>query len=192
MGWTMGMVMPAPGIWTLLETGTQTSRRGFLAEGICKLVVPRLLCITGSSREEQSCLSPGKKEVYWQTENKWAYFLPVLSKNSASVTLTSQAPKCLCHFSLPFKLFKIIDVKAVLACKSGRAPHFLLSFFFLLKTPKFISFVAPWKLCNALAALLGFISFSFSLSHHSFSNIFCLWQPCHMSQQNPLIMVLTL
>lgn len=187
----MGMVILTPGIWTLLENGTQARRESCLAVATWESIVPRLPCITGSSREGHPCVSPGEKEVYWQTENKWVYFPPVLSKNSASVTLTSLAPKCLHSFSLPFKVFKIVAVKAVFAHKSDRAPHPLLSFFlFPLKIPKFISFVASWKLCNAFAALLGFISFSFSLSHHPFSNI-CFWQPCHMSQQSPLVMVPT-
>lgn len=184
--WTMGMVMLAPGIWTVPETGTQASRRGpCLAEATCESVVPRLLCTAGRSRDRQCCLSPGEKEVYWQTENEQVYFLPVLSKNSASVTLTSLAPKCLRHIPLPFKPFKIIAVKAVLAHKSGHAPHLLLSFFlFPLKTPKFICFVASWKLCNTLADLLGFISFSFSLSHHPFSNIFYCDSPAYVTAKH--------
>lgn len=178
----MGMVMLAPGIWTLPESGTQASRRGpCLAVATCESVVPRLSCTTGHSRGGQCCLAPGEKEVYWHTENERVYFLPVLSKNSASVT-----PKCLRHFSLLFKPFKVIAVKSVLAHKSDHAPHLLLSFFlFPLKAPKFISFVSSWKLGNALAALLGFISFSFSLSHRPFSNFFCLWQPCLSHSKAP-------
>lgn len=137
--WTMGIVMLAPGIWTLLETATQASRRGFcLAVATCKSVVPRLLCTTGGSREGQSCLSPGEKDVYWQMENKWVYFLPVCLK----IQFLWHSP--LWHpndysFSLPFKLFKIVAVKAVLAHECDHAPHLLSFFLFPLKTPKLCS-----------------------------------------------------
>lgn len=125
-----------------------------LEKGWCERLKEKLKKLSRAARrrrEGQCCLSPGEKEVYWQPQNEWVYFLPILSKNLASVTLTSLATKCLRHFFLPFKSFKTTAVKAALAHKSGCAPHVLLCFFiFPLKAPKFISFVASWKLWNAL------------------------------------------